>query len=431
MPQPIPGHNRRRTCGYTRSIYFAKLEPILTIRPREICHAPTQKHLPVEVINEIFAYITDRRTIQSILQASKRLHAIMLPRIWKDISVAPRVGGEVFGTFEGQLSKECSPWTSRGEQVVQLSLSLGKPRKMEDVHGVYLSVYHLLQKLPNLVSLRLCIGRRGDYLDFEASERWKRGDVDMAKQLPSLRRLAFSPPGIYKNNCKSHPNTLFERWLFSQHSLEHLEYSTQCQLAHKFPPKAFPNLRHLKISSHNIKMTRGLDAPRGITHLKLVDISLHLSRLPPALSNVKVFAGDDSFFELAVLFPKLERIDIDYERNLDWFIHSLRYDGRSRKGNLQNVRLFKVDGFTVSGKEDCKVADVFDELAGLESFEVMRDDLTSIRYARDGTTRAVRWKCDKSEIWYHDWEDGVMTVDPDSPLIFFEESSTIPVLRLV
>lgn len=74
--------------------------------------------------------------------------------------VLPRKsGGEVLGTFAGQLGKECTPWKSRGEQVVRLSLSLGKPKKSEDVRGVYISVYHLLQKLPNLVSLGLRIGQ--------------------------------------------------------------------------------------------------------------------------------------------------------------------------------------------------------------------------------------------------------------------------------
>lgn len=68
MPQPIPGRNRRWGCGYTRSAYFADLELVLTILPRAIRHAPTQKRLAVEILNEIFSYVTDRQTIQSILQ---------------------------------------------------------------------------------------------------------------------------------------------------------------------------------------------------------------------------------------------------------------------------------------------------------------------------------------------------------------------------
>lgn len=154
----------------------------------------------------------------------------------------------------------------------------------------------------------------------------------MDKQLPSFMSLAFSPPGIRKKNRESHPNTQFEKWLFSQHNFEHLEYSTQCELAHKFSPEAFPNLRRLKIASMNMKMTRGLVGPRAITHLKVMHFSIPLSRLPPALSNVTVFARDDNDLRLAVPFPKLERIDTEYDGlDLDWFFHNLGYEAKSRK----------------------------------------------------------------------------------------------------
>lgn len=43
------------------------------------------------------------------------------------------------------------------------------------------------------------------------------------------------------------------------------------------------------------------------------------------------------------------------------------------------------------------VGEVFRELAGLERFEVLRNDGRSMRYARDGSSRVVQWGCKEEE----------------------------------
>ncbi|KAF7426683.1 hypothetical protein PC9H_000008 [Pleurotus ostreatus] len=112
-----------------------------------------------------------------------------------------------------------------------------------------------------------------------------------------------------------------------------------------------------------------------------------------------------------------------HERGVDlgWFFFRLRYEDRSKRRNFQNLRLLLVWGNCVTGKEKCTVADIFEELPGLECFEAMMDDVRCTRDARDGTTRVVRWRCQKNEAWRRDWAKGVSTVDPDSPLILFSD----------
>lgn len=87
------------------------------------------------------------------------------------------------------------------------------------------------------------------------------------------------------------------------------------------------------------------------------------------------------------------------------------------------------------GSGGVKVADIFAELPALEAG---RDDGTWIRFARDGSTRVVEWKCSSchpceegyvGQEWCQDWQAGVTTVDPATPLYFQKAWRMPPELR--
>ncbi|KAG9225251.1 hypothetical protein CCMSSC00406_0007082 [Pleurotus cornucopiae] len=424
MSFPIPEYDSPLR-ALTRSEYFASLEPLLSISPRPIRHAPAQKRLPVELIYEVLSYITDPDDLRSVARASKQLHSIVLPRLWTPVSLSPVVRGQVLSDLEGQLDEWCTARKTRGEQTETLDVSLKNPGWSEDVRDAYIPVQRILRQLPNLTSLALnLVG------PFDTTPRWPLGLIDTSTQSPCLKTVVFSPPTIKtRRGAITHPESQFEAWLFAQESIEHLEYRTRHPVAQRFPPNAVPNLRRLQISLDNIRMVAGMQGPRGITHLKVTMWcgDTDVPRLPPALSNVTVLARDARDLRLAGLLPKLERLDVEYEWcSLASLLADLRRNGTSRKGNFPRLRRLRACGLCVArGEEEGgMVGRVFKELEGLESLEVMRDDLTCVRYGRDGATRVVRWTCEESEVWYHDWEEDVVLEDPGSALVFFREPTT-------
>ena len=50
------------------------------------------------------------------------------------------------------------------------------------------------------------------------------------------------------------------------------------------------------------------------------------------------------------------------------------------------------------------VANVFGKLAKLKCLDVVAGGSESIRFDRDGRQWPVRWRCEESDMWRHDWE---------------------------
>ncbi|KDQ25116.1 hypothetical protein PLEOSDRAFT_160865 [Pleurotus ostreatus PC15] len=433
-----------------------------------------RSRLPVEILDNILSHVTAYHDMRQILRVSRQFHALMVPKLWKHISVRPHVGGQLLRTLTAQVDAQGSAWRTRGEQVQTLALALeyiARPQEYydtpTDVRDAYLPVQRFLAGLTNMHTLVL---EADTHSEFVCRARWRPSDIGMRKQLAGLRTLVFTPPSIRLkarlHECYTHPNTQFEQWLLSQENIHYFEYRARNRLPGVFPAAAFPNLRRLKIAAVNIEALRGLEGVRGITHLRMTVpppcpfiiplipppvLASDAPRLPPALSNVTVLARDDRDLAFAGLLPKLERLDIVLKgRNLRRLLAALRavdgVTGTSRSAHLQGLRFLRVRRLYLTPKDNANehphesggggaVAEIFAELAALEEFEAMRDDQTWIRFARDGSTRVVEWKCHACyycsdeynvceesggvrEEWCQDWEAGVRSVDPAPPLYF-------------
>ncbi|KAG9225243.1 hypothetical protein CCMSSC00406_0007074 [Pleurotus cornucopiae] len=442
-----------------------------------------RRGLPVEILDKILSHVTEYHDMRRILRVSRQFHALMVPKLWKHISVRPHVEGQLLNTLAAQLDAQCSAWKTRGEQVQTLGLALeyiARPLQYHetprDVRDAYLAVQRFLAGLTNMHTLVL---EADTHSEFVSRARWHPSDIDMRKQLAGLKTLVFTPPSIrfktWLREYDTHPNTQFEQWLLSQENIQYFEYQTRNRLVGVFPANAFPNLRRLKIAAVNIEAMRGLEGLRGITHLRMTVpprcpfiiplipppiLPSDAPRLPPALSNVTVLARDDRDLEFAGLLPKLERLDIVLKRrNLRRLLAALRavdgVTGTRRSAHLRGLRFLRVRRLYLTPKDNGnenlqesdggKVADIFAELPALEEFEAMRDDRTWIRFARDGSTRVVKWKCHSyydddeyniceesggvREEWCQDWEVGVTSVDPATPLYFQHVWRMPPELR--
>ncbi|KAL4259071.1 hypothetical protein AB1N83_011408 [Pleurotus pulmonarius] len=476
MPSPIPGSERGRlddgsfnssssfSSEYSRHLIYTPI----SAPPPGIQPFPT-RGFPVEILS----YVTDYHAMRRVLRVSRQFHELMLPKLWKHIYVQPQVEGELLSTLASQLDARCSAWKTRGEQVQTLQLALQytkDPRchNILDVRDAYLPVQRFLAGLTNMHTLVL---EAGTLAGVASRARWRPSDIEMSKQLAGLKTLVFTPPNVpfttRLHHYNTHPNTRFEQWLLSQANIEYFEYHTRDRLVGAFPATAFPNLRRLMIAVENIEAMRGLEGPRGITHLRMTvpprcpfiisripppALPRGAPRLPPALRNVTVLVRDDADLEFAGLLPKLERLDIVLKgRKLRRLLAALRavdeVTGRRRSAYLQGLRFLRVrrlyltpmDGGNEHHQEsggtnaiggdggDIKVAHIFAELPALEEFEAMRDDETWIRFAWDGSTRFVKWKGPSDgrpgipsvgDEWSHDWEEGVTSVDPMTPLRF-------------
>ncbi|KAL4260065.1 hypothetical protein AB1N83_010893 [Pleurotus pulmonarius] len=483
MPSPIPGRDGSDDGSFSSiasiasfATFSSESSDVVDKPPPPPPSLPLQpfprRSFPVELLDNIFSHVTEYPDMRSILGVSRQFYALMLPNIWKHISIRPQIDEPLLSALAGQLDEPCSQWKTRGEQVQALKLVLAlrntknpyRPRK--DLREVYAPIHHILVKLANLRTLSFDISGMPSNTDVD----WQRTDIDTRMRLPCLKTVAFGPAQIeidvgdrapYDFGCPTHPITPFDRWLLAQESIEHFEFRTYFPLVERFPANALPGLRRLKMTAQNIEVVRGMEGPRAITHLHMTvpmpcpfrfpevplpELPSGAPRLPPVLKNVTVLARGDGDFEFAGLLPKLERLDVLYEgRTLGHLLAALRSEDEFThapcSANLKGLRFLRACGLSLSpkkvegeeywrergvvfssiGGDGGTVADVFTELPSLEEFEAMRDKRTVIRYARDGSTRVVKWKspCDphigeSCEEWCQDWEGGVTSVDPES-----------------
>ncbi|KAF4596911.1 hypothetical protein EYR38_008302 [Pleurotus pulmonarius] len=382
MPSPIPGRDGSDDGSFSSiasiasfATFSSESSDVVDKPPPPPPSLPLQpfprRSFPVELLDNIFSHVTEYPDMRSILGVSRQFYALMLPNIWKHISIRPQIDEPLLSALAGQLDEPCSQWKTRGEQVQALKLVLAlrntknpyRPRK--DLREVYAPIHHILVKLANLRTLSFDISGMPSNTDVD----WQRTDIDTRMRLPCLKTVAFGPAQIeidvgdrapYDFGCPTHPITPFDRWLLAQESIEHFEFRTYFPLVERFPANALPGLRRLKMTAQNIEVVRGMEGPRAITHLHMT--------VPMPIGG---------------------------------------------------------DGGTV--------ADVFTELPSLEEFEAMRDKRTVIRYARDGSTRVVKWKspCDphigeSCEEWYQ-LEDPDCSYEKGSRLSQFDIQQEFPV----
>ncbi|KAF4596912.1 hypothetical protein EYR38_008303 [Pleurotus pulmonarius] len=392
--------------------------------PRPICHAPGQKHLAIELIAEILSYLTSHRDIFAALSTSQQFRAIMLPKVYKEVYLSTDDPVKILAAFSACIDAPCTRRKSCGEQVESLTLYTHKESNIGDLCKFVSPLYHLLVKLTNLAELVLHIPSVTLY-----SDTWlEPADIDLRTQLP-LRVLRLFPPRVRKSQSdremSTSPSPLVE-WLSAQRSIERVEYEPWEPSPFRFGPEAFMGLRALSVEAKNLAMVGGMARARPLTHLKvkskLSQAEVFRRGPPQALRNVTALTHDG--LDLVDMFPHLERVDIEYyygvwDGDLVWLLEQLRWYGQSRKGNMQRVRFLRLWGmFVLTDEGKRALVKVFKKLAGLECVEVLRDDVTSTRYARDGSSQAVRWRCEEDDVWYHDWEKDVTIVDDEAPLVY-------------
>ncbi|KAG9225250.1 hypothetical protein CCMSSC00406_0007081 [Pleurotus cornucopiae] len=300
-----------------------------TSATRPIRHAPAQKHLPVELITEIISYLTAPRDISSVLATSKQLRGIMLPKVYKDVSIHVNDNTmEKLAAFTACLDLPCAPRTSCGAQVESLTLCSSQG----DVSHLFPPLYRLLMQLPNLTKLTLSLL----CLNLNADAQLTPADIDLRAQLPEGAALL---PAIVPGR-----------------SAERIDYCPPDPSPFPFGRDAFQGVCALRVSAEGLAMVDGLAGARPLTH-SMVEGPLwpqvFVRGLPQALHNVTALTHHG--LALADMFPQLERVDIEYyhdddERDGDLvlLLAELRHEGKAGKGNLQRLRLLRLWGIVLT-----------------------------------------------------------------------------------
>ncbi|KAF4570898.1 hypothetical protein EYR36_001834 [Pleurotus pulmonarius] len=366
--------------------------PVCTTRP--IRHAQAQKHLAVELIAEILSYLTDSRDISSVLATSRQLRGIMLPKLYKDVFIRVNYNlGDKLAAFAACLNSPCTPHKSCAAQVESLTLYYCQASYISNLNDFIPPLYRLLTKLPNLTELTL----RLPPITPRAIDVWiKPADIDLRVQLPFKVLCLYTPqPWNLASDLVTHTHTRttpLDEWLFAQQRVARVDYCPTDPAPLKFGRHAFPGVRALQASPESFAMMDGMVGARPLTHLRLADGRCAIMAeevlergLPQALCDVRALT--DHGLELADVFPRLQRVDIEYggdEYNSDLMrlLAALRDEGKARKGNLPKLRFLRSWGTVLTEEGRRAVGEVFRELAELEYFEILRDDGRSMRYAR-------------------------------------------------
>ncbi|KAF4596067.1 hypothetical protein EYR38_007439 [Pleurotus pulmonarius] len=400
---------------------------------------PIQSVLPVELLAEILAYVTRRTDVCAAMLASRRFYSILQPHLYKNVELVSYVGDSRLAGFTRALDGPCTIYKSRAQQVEGLSLTLEKPSTNStgnppSMTNVYLPIYKLLAKLPNLSRLKLQMNRSltpyAFWRDSQAYDtRWPwdimEADLNEDLQLP-ITTLIFDA-SQWAGEC---PTNVFRDWLLTQDAVEHFEHvidSRPCKLL----PTSFPNLRFLKVAASNLHfLVNDLIGPRPITHLSIVGhingvSDVEAFRLPDTYNNVTSLSctsdgSSSSYLVLAGYFRNVEALNVSYQSDttqgycgLALFLRDLRSHHRAR--TFDKLRCLRVTWALTSQEGShaqcpCSgvVANVFGELAKLKCLDVVAGGSESIRFDRDGRQWPVRWRCEESDMWRHDWEKAAL-----------------------
>ncbi|KAG9224428.1 hypothetical protein CCMSSC00406_0009470 [Pleurotus cornucopiae] len=395
---------------------------------------PIQNMLPVELLAEILAYLTHRTDVGAAMLASRQFHTLLQPHLYKNVKLISYIGDNQLASFTSALDGPCTIYKSRAQQVEELSLTLERPStnlvgNPVSMTNIYLPIYRLLTKLPNLSRLELKLNRGLTPYAFWRDARangtpwsWDIMQVDLNEdfQLP-ITTLIFDV-SQWAGEC---PTNIFRDWLLTQDAVEHFEHvidSRPCKLL----PASFPNLRFLKVAARNFQLlVNDLVGPRPITHLSIVgqidDISdLEAFRLPDAYNNVNFLScssdgSSSSYLVLVGYFRNVEALNVSYRSDptqcgLAAFLRDLRSHHRTPRtfDKLRCLRVTWVSTGQEGSHAQCPcsgaVADVLAELTKLQCLDVVSGCGESIRFERNGRQWPVRWGCEESDMWRHNWE---------------------------